>query len=76
MDTAARLAASDPSNAQLQRDLVVLLVRLGEAAPELAKEHLTRALAIVTSLAETGRLPPRDAWMIEDLQNRLRALGD
>ena len=76
MDIAARLAASDPTNAQLQRDLVVSLVRLAEAAPALAKEHLTRALAIVTSLAETGRLAPRDAWMIEDLKNQLRDLGN
>jgi hypothetical protein len=49
---------------------------LGEAVPALAKEHLTRALAIVTSLAETGRLAPSDARIIEDLKNQLRDLGD
>jgi len=76
MDVADLLAASDPANVGWQRDLVASLVRLAEVAPQSAKEHLARALAIVTSLAETGRLPPRDAWMIEDLQNRLRALGD
>jgi tetratricopeptide (TPR) repeat protein len=76
MDIAERLAAGDPSNTEWQRDLVVSLVHLAEAAPHLAREHLTRALAIVTSLAETGRLAPRDTWMIEDLTARLRNLSD
>jgi response regulator RpfG family c-di-GMP phosphodiesterase len=76
MDIAERLAASDPSNTGWQRDLVMSLVRLAEAAPHLAREHVIRALAIVTSLAETDRLAPSDAWMIEDLTGRLHRLGD
>ncbi|MFM7688410.1 MAG: tetratricopeptide repeat protein, partial [Alphaproteobacteria bacterium] len=76
IDIAERLAASDPSNTGWQRDLVVALYRLAAAAPESARGNLTRALAIATSLAETGRLAPRDAWMIEDLTERLRDLGN
>jgi tetratricopeptide (TPR) repeat protein len=76
MDIAERLAASDPTNTGWQRDLVVSLVRLADAVPHSAREHLTRALAIVTSLAETDRLAPSDTWMIENLKNQLRDLGD
>ena len=75
-DLRVGLADSDPNNAEWRRDLVVSLFHLAEAAPQSAKIHLTRALAIVTSLAETDRLAARDAWMIEDLKKRLLGLGD
>jgi tetratricopeptide (TPR) repeat protein len=75
MDIAAALASSDPSNAEWQRDLMISLVSRAEAEPHSAKAHLTRALAIITSLDKTGRLAPRDAWMIEDLKKRLGELG-
>ena len=75
MDIAEALASSDPSNAEWQRDLMISLVNRAEAEPHSAKAHLTRALAIITSLDKTGRLAPRDAWMIEDLKKRLRDSG-
>ncbi|MFL5338455.1 MAG: hypothetical protein ACJ8H8_36170 [Geminicoccaceae bacterium] len=42
--------------------------RAAEAAP-----HWRQALAIAHTLATDGRLAPRDAWMVEELERRLAA---
>ncbi len=76
-----RLAAQDPGNAAWQRDLVVSNVKMAEVATgeegraAEARSHYEAALAIATGLHESGRLAPRDAWMVEDLESRLAALG-
>jgi len=74
MAIAERLAASDPGRAEWQRDLIVSCVKLAKAVPTEAAAHLARALAIARALAEAGRLAPVDAWMIPDLERRLRDL--
>jgi tetratricopeptide (TPR) repeat protein len=63
------LAAANPSSAEAQRDLIVNHVKLtilpgGEL-------HWSEALRIALDLKSQGRLAPRDAWMIEDLQKRV-----
>ena len=67
------LAARDPGNAEWQRDLIVSLVKLGGASGEHA--HWARALAIAEALRARGALAPGDAWMIDDLQQKLRGPG-
>ena len=75
MEIAERLAASDPGQAEWQRDLIVSLWRLANTDTAAAVAHNTRALAIARALADTGRLAPVDAWMIPELERRLRDLG-
>jgi tetratricopeptide (TPR) repeat protein len=69
-----RLAAADPGNAEWRRDLIVWCVKLADAAPDEARIRIGRALGIAETLARTGHLAERDAWMPEDLRRRLRAL--
>ena len=76
MAIAERLAAADPGNAEWQRDLIVSCVKLAEAEPATARLSLGRALAVARALSEAGRLAPRDVWMLEELERRLRALDD
>jgi tetratricopeptide (TPR) repeat protein len=74
MAIAERLAARDPDNSDWQRDLIVSRAKVARVAPEQARRLLTRALDIVRELARSGRLAPADAWMPEDLEQRLAAL--
>ena len=67
-----RLAASDPSNAGWQRDLIVSNVKLSEITGE--KRYVARALEVAHAMAERGILAPVDAWMVEDLERRNAAL--
>jgi len=69
-----RLARADPGNAGWQRDLIVSCVKIAEAVPSEARVMLTRALQVATQLRDSGRLAPRDAWMLKELQRRLDAL--
>ena len=71
-----RLAAADPGNAEWQRDLIVSCVKLAEAEPATAPLSLGRALAVARALSEVGRLAPRDAWMLDELERRLHAVSD
>ena len=79
MQITAKLAAADPGNAQWQRDLIVTYWRLAELLERFpdrageAVEHWSRALARARSLADTGRLAPRDAYFVATLQRRLAA---
>ena len=66
---AQRLIAASPTNAGVQRDLLVGHSRLG-ALPGGAP-HLSKALEIALDLQQRGLLAPRDAWMIEDLRQRI-----
>jgi hypothetical protein len=75
---AERLAASDPGNAEWQRDLIVSNVKLAETRAasgdgQGAAAHYRQALAVSHELAGSGRLAPTDAWMVEDLERRLTA---
>jgi tetratricopeptide (TPR) repeat protein len=80
-DIADRLAAADPGNAEWQRDLIVshwTLADLLERTPDRSTEapsHWAQALAIARTLADTGRLAPTDAWIVESLEQRLAATG-
>ena len=76
MAIAERLAAADPGNAEWQRDLIVSCVKLAEAEPATARVPLGRALAVARALSEAGRLAPRDVWILEELERRLRALDN
>ena len=74
-----KLAAQDPGNAEWQRDLIVSNVKLGEIAGQAGKGvsaqgYYQAALEIATDLHASGRLAPRDAWMVGDLEARLAAL--
>jgi tetratricopeptide (TPR) repeat protein len=71
---AEALGLRDPANTQWQRDLIVSHVKLSESGSD-ARRYLEAALAIATRLAGEGRLAPVDAWMVEDLRQRLAALG-
>lgn len=78
---AARLAAQDPGNAEWQRDLIVSNVKLAEFAASsadtaAARRHYESASAIAHALADSGRLAPVDSWMLDDLEQRLAALGE
>lgn len=68
-----RLAAADPGNAGWQRDLILSHVKLAEADPAQAATRYAAALQVAEALAASGRLAPRDAWMVEDLRARLAA---
>jgi hypothetical protein len=71
-----RLAAAEPDRAHYQRDLVVSLVKLSESETgSNASRALTCALGIVEDLSASGRLAPTDAWMIDDLRQRLDDSG-
>ncbi len=72
---AEKLAAGDPGNAVWQRDVIVSCVKISEAAPDRAREHLSRALDIARKLEAAGKLAPRDAWMPEELERLLREAG-
>lgn len=67
-----RLAAADPSNAEWQRDLIVSHVKLAQLGDDTVSRYRA-ALGVGQNLAETGRLAPVDAWMLEDLAGRLAA---
>jgi phage tail protein X len=75
---AERLAGADPGNADWQRGLIVSNVKLAEVATAQdqqgrAAECYRAALAIARALTDAGRLPPSDAWMVDDLERRLAA---
>jgi hypothetical protein len=75
---AERLAASDPGNAEWQRDLIVSIVKLAETRAGVgdgqgAVAHYRRALTVARELAGSGRLMPTDTWMVADLERRLAA---
>jgi tetratricopeptide (TPR) repeat protein len=63
------LTRRDPT--QWQRDLIVSYVKMAEAEPTAARAQLSRALDIARTLQSEGRLAPTDAWVIDDLTQRL-----
>ncbi|WP_150129904.1 tetratricopeptide repeat protein [Sinorhizobium sp. RAC02] len=65
------LADRDPDNALWQRDLIISLVKLAQADPSSAAARYAAALTIAERLAAEGKLTPADAWMPEDLAQRL-----
>lgn len=67
------LAAADPANAEWKRDLIVCYWKLAAFGDADAAAWRRQALAIAEALAADGRLAPADAWMVEDLRNRLAA---
>jgi hypothetical protein len=74
---AERLAASDPSNAGWQRDLVVSLWKLsadGLAAPRDAREYLKRVLEILDALDAAGRRHGDHSVWSALVRQRLQAL--
>jgi tetratricopeptide (TPR) repeat protein len=73
LEIAERLAREEPDRVNLQQALVTSLVWLSEGDGQDAAAHLQRALSIVESLEESGRLAPADKWMINELRKRLAA---
>jgi tetratricopeptide (TPR) repeat protein len=73
-----KLAAQDPSNAEWQRGLIVSNVKLAEVAESQgdlaseAKRHYQAAYDIAKALADTNRLAPADAWMVDELETLLQ----
>jgi tetratricopeptide (TPR) repeat protein len=66
-----RLAKANLESTQAQLDLLVSHVRLGSLPG--GKPHLNEALKIAFSLQSQGRLDPSNAWMIDDLRERIAA---
>ena len=64
------LSATDPSNTQWQRDRIISLVNLAELGDASAQRY-AKAVEIIELLHAEGRLHESDAWMIDDLKNRL-----
>ncbi len=63
-----RLAKSDPSNAEWQRDLIISYKKIADCVPpQERRANLSRALEVAQALASSGRLAPRDAWMVGEL---------
>ncbi|MBL8482338.1 MAG: tetratricopeptide repeat protein, partial [Rhodocyclaceae bacterium] len=54
LDIAQRLVRAEPQRADYQRDLVISLMRMADAEPQRAQEHLTRALDILHALRAAG----------------------
>lgn len=70
------IGRSSAANATWQRDLIVSNFKLAGIAGEdrqRAAMHYAAALMIARQLADTGRLAPVDAWMVDDLTRRLAA---
>jgi tetratricopeptide (TPR) repeat protein len=65
---AERLAQAEPERADYQRDLAISLWRVGEAENPADIKFLKRALAILESLKDDGRLATADEWMIPELK--------
>lgn len=63
------LAARDPSNPDSQRDLIISLVALGGTVEE--RSYLERALNIALLLSDSGKMPPADEWMLDELRRML-----
>jgi hypothetical protein len=61
--SARRLAASDPRNAEWQRDLIVSHAKLAGADPQNAVAHWAEAHRIATEMQARGILAPVDAWL-------------
>ncbi len=65
---AGRLAKSDPGNAGWQRDLIISYKKIADCSKSKERRaNLSRALAIAQELHASGRLAPRDEWMLGDL---------
>lgn len=67
---AETLAQRDPGNTAWQRDLVVSYVKLSEVTGD--KAYVSKALTIAQAMQQRGTLAPRDAWMVDDLKQRVR----
>jgi len=70
---AERLAQAEPDRADYQRDLCVSLWRIGIL--ENSPVRLGRALEILQSLQQTGRMLPGDQPFLKQLQESLRERG-
>ena len=68
-----RLAEANPTSAEAQRDLIVSHAKLGGLPG--GEDHWSEALKIALDLQRRGLLPPRDAWMIDELRQRVAAAG-
>ncbi len=63
-----RLAQAEPERADYQRDLAISLWRVGEAENPADIKFLKRALSILKSLKDGGRLATTDEGMIPELK--------
>ena len=72
------LANSDEGNVEWQRDLVISYVTFADLMTardrDAARRHYIEALSIMRRLVSAGRLAPRDAYFIEEIETRLAAL--
>lgn len=71
---AKKLAQSDPNNAIWQTDLARAYIAYAYVAKD-PKAALTKALNLTLELDRTGRLAPRDKFMIKYLRNLLAKSG-
>ncbi|HRD92820.1 MAG TPA: hypothetical protein PK201_06805 [Accumulibacter sp.] len=60
--------ASDPANAEWQRDLIVSYVKLSEVSGD--ETFVQKALRIARNMQQREILAPRDAWLINELRRR------
>ena len=66
MEITERLATSDPSNADWQRDLIIGLASMNELTGD--RSYAARALDVALRMRSLGILAPADEWMIEELR--------
>ena len=66
-----RLADASPTDAELQRELILSSVRLHEATGEV--RYAEEALEIALNLQKRGALPEKESWMIDDLRERAKS---
>ena len=68
------VSASDPGNAEWRRDVFAGYWRLATVEPTKAREHFTKARAILKELSDGGRLAPVDAKWLAEVDEKLKAL--
>ena len=68
-----RLSAANPSSAEAQRDLLVSHMKLGRFPG--GDSHWSKALEIALKLQSQGRLAPRDAGIVDALQEWVASNG-
>ncbi|WHO72116.1 tetratricopeptide repeat protein [Rhizobium sp. BT03] len=73
IDIRKTLIERDPDNVEWQRGMITSLVKLAECEPENASTHYAMALKIALTLSISGKLAPTEAWIPDDLAQRLEA---
>ena len=74
LEITERLARAEPDRADLKTDLVVSLVRPASLNQSNARTHLNRALTILETLDDEGRLAPNKQPWLDAVRNEIANL--